>query len=135
MLHDGSVISESFSRERETPRPSYSYPPSLSSPNMALNGIPKPPVVDWDWDLEKADRMREAKADTAVHGAQPFHVDRNLLRDVVKEKLGYRVGRITFLNSGASHLCFFPLPNDKGYAPGTTGTFHKVCSLSCFEII
>jgi hypothetical protein len=71
---------------------------------MTLNSLPKPSasVVQWDLDLEQADRKREAKADSAVHGVQPFLVDRSLLRDVIKEKLGCRVGRITFLNSGAS---------------------------------
>ena len=93
---------------------------------MALTDFPKPSFVEWDWDLEHADRKREAKADSAVHGAQPFLVDRNLLRDVIKEKMGCRVGRIAFLNSGASPYPFFPLPNDKGHALGVIGTFHKV---------
>ncbi|KAH9049328.1 hypothetical protein EDB84DRAFT_1433717 [Lactarius hengduanensis] len=83
---------------------------------MTLTGFPKPSFVEWDWDLEQADRKREAKADSAVHGAQPFLVDRSLLRDVVKEKLGCRVGRITFLNSG--------------HAPGIIGTFHKAYSVT-----
>ena len=100
MLHDGSAISESLSLE--TPRPSYSQPSSLSAPSLTLTNLPKPSVVEWDWDLEQADRKREVKADSAVHGAQPFLVDRNLLRDVIREKLGCRVCRITFLNSGAS---------------------------------
>ncbi|KAH9038585.1 hypothetical protein EDB85DRAFT_2287521 [Lactarius pseudohatsudake] len=88
------------------PLPSYSRPSSLSAPNMTLTGFPKPSFVEWDWDLEQADRKREAKADSAVHGAQPFLVDRSLLRDVVKEKLGCRVGRITFLNSGTFHKAY-----------------------------
>lgn len=84
-------------------------------------------MVEWDWNYEQADRKREAKADTA-HGVQPFLVDRNLLRDVIREKLGCRVGRITFLNSGALSWPLFPLPNDKGHASGIIGTFHKVRS-------
>lgn len=73
---------------------------------MTLTGFPKSSFVEWDWDLEHADRKREAKADSAVHGAQPFLVDRSLLRDVIKEKLGCRVGRITFLNSGTFHKAY-----------------------------
>jgi hypothetical protein len=66
-------------------------------------------AVEWDWDLEHVDRKREAKADSAVHGAPPFHVDRNVLRDVIREKLDCRVGRIAFLSSGASGSLFvFP---------------------------
>lgn len=68
----------------------------------------KPVVIEWDWSLEHADRKREAKADAAIHGAQPFHVDRGVLKAVIREKLDCRVARIEFLNSGASRL--FPLP-------------------------
>ncbi|KAI0064979.1 hypothetical protein BV25DRAFT_1799476 [Artomyces pyxidatus] len=69
--------------------------------------IPKPsPSLEWDWDIEHADRKREAKADKAVHNAQPFHVDRGLLRDVVKEKMECPVGRITFLSSGTFHKAY-----------------------------
>ena len=102
MPHDGSAISDAFSME--TPKPSYSQSSSLSASSVTLNSLPKPStsVVQWDWDLEHTDRKREVKADSAVHGVQPFLVDRNLLRDVIREKLGCRVGRITFLNSGAS---------------------------------
>lgn len=73
---------------------------------MTHTSVPKPSIVEWDWDLEQADRKREAKADSAVHGAQRFLVDRNLLRDVIREKLGCRVGRITFLNSGTFHKAY-----------------------------
>ncbi|KAI0305262.1 hypothetical protein B0F90DRAFT_1702927 [Multifurca ochricompacta] len=66
----------------------------------------KHPVINWDWDLEHADRKREVKADSAVHGVQPFLVDRNILRDVIREKLDCRVGRITFLNSGTFHKAY-----------------------------
>ena len=125
MLHDGFNIPESFSQE--TPRPPYSQPSSFK---LTTSNMTKPSAVEWDWNLEQADRKREAKADCAVHGVQPFQVDRNLLRDVIREKLGCRVGRITFLSSGASSWPLFPLPNDKGHALGIIGTFHKVRSLS-----
>lgn len=57
-------------------------------------------LLEWDWEVEHADRKCEAKADAALHGAIPFQVDRKILRDVVREKMGIDVGRITFLNSG-----------------------------------
>jgi len=64
----------------------------------------QPPAkkLEWDWDLEHKDRARETKADRAVHQAQPFHVDRRLLKDVVKEKFQVEVARIVFLSSGES---------------------------------
>lgn len=75
----------------------------------SLNHV-KPATIEWDWALEHVDRRREAKADSAVNGASPFHVDRNILRDVIKEKLECRVGRITFLSSGARFFLLLPLP-------------------------
>ncbi|KAI0311007.1 hypothetical protein OF83DRAFT_1069550 [Amylostereum chailletii] len=62
--------------------------------------------VQWNWALEHEDRKREAKADVAVHGTQPFLVDRRLLKDVVKEKLSCEVGRIHFLSSGTFHKAY-----------------------------
>jgi hypothetical protein len=61
--------------------------------------LPKPSMV-WDWDVEHQDRRYEAEADAWMHGAQPFEVDRKVLKEVVKEKMGSEVGRIKFLNSG-----------------------------------
>ncbi|KAF9220763.1 hypothetical protein BS17DRAFT_713562 [Gyrodon lividus] len=62
--------------------------------------------VEWDWDTEHEDRRREAKADFALHGAQPFQVDRRVLKDVVREKTNCEVGRITFLSSGTFHKAY-----------------------------
>lgn len=59
-------------------------------------------VIDWDWDVEHHDRRLEAKADAAMHGAQPFQVDRRVLKDVVREMTGCEVGRIKFMSSGTS---------------------------------
>ena len=59
----------------------------------------KPPI-EWDWDIEHGDRRIEAEADAAMHGFQPFQVDRKVLKDVVREKMDAEVGRIKFLNSG-----------------------------------
>lgn len=61
-----------------------------------------PPLI-WDWDIEHADRKREAIADAAVHGSTPYQVDRRVLKDVVREKTGIDVGRITFLGAGELH--------------------------------
>lgn len=60
------------------------------------------PPLRWDWETEHKDRQRERKADAALHGATPFEVDRRVLKDVVREKMGVEVGRITFLSAGAS---------------------------------
>ncbi|KIJ63793.1 hypothetical protein HYDPIDRAFT_112752 [Hydnomerulius pinastri MD-312] len=62
--------------------------------------------VQWDWDIEHEDRKREAKADAGLHGAQPFQVDRRVLKDVVREKTHSEVGRITFLSSGTFHKAY-----------------------------
>jgi hypothetical protein len=65
------------------------------------------PNIEWDWDLEHEDRRKEAQADAKLHGAQPFEVDRKILKDVVREKLGVDVGRITFLSSGEQQKRIF----------------------------
>ncbi|KAI5997322.1 hypothetical protein F5J12DRAFT_922317 [Pisolithus orientalis] len=64
-------------------------------PASALSGQPHP------------HRQREADADSAAaHAAiQPFHIDRRVLRDIVREYAHAQVGRITFLSSGASTSC------------------------------
>lgn len=63
-------------------------------------------VIEWDWDVEHHDRRLEAKADAALHGAQPFQVDRRVLKDVVREMTGCEVGRIHFLSSGTFHKAY-----------------------------
>jgi hypothetical protein len=65
------------------------------------------PNIEWDWDVEHEDRRKEAHADAKLHGAQPFEVDRKILKDVVREKLGVDVGRITFLSSGEQQKRIF----------------------------
>ncbi|OJT01718.1 hypothetical protein TRAPUB_7774 [Trametes pubescens] len=64
--------------------------------------VQKPHLV-WDWDIEHADRQAERKADAAVHGAIPFEVDRKLLKDIVKERMGADVARIKYLGAGTFH--------------------------------
>lgn len=63
------------------------------------------PFLQWDWDIEHEDRKKEARADAAIHGAQPFQVDRKLLKDIVHEKMGVEVVRINFLGAGSSIRC------------------------------
>jgi hypothetical protein len=72
-------------------------------PGGARDTQPPPKRLEWDWDLEHQDRAKEAKADRAVHHAQPFLVDRRILRDVVQEKFQVEVARIAFISSGEFH--------------------------------
>ncbi|KAJ4468697.1 hypothetical protein J3R30DRAFT_3661693 [Lentinula aciculospora] len=67
---------------------------------------PEGEVLEWDWDVEHADRKAEAKADAALHGALPFEVDRKVLKDVVREKMGAEVVRIKFLSAGTFHKAY-----------------------------
>ncbi|TFK47484.1 hypothetical protein OE88DRAFT_1810963 [Heliocybe sulcata] len=62
------------------------------------------PVVEWNWDVEHADRKREAKS--TPHGAAPFDVDRRALKNVVEEKMETPVGRIQFLSAGTFHKAY-----------------------------
>jgi hypothetical protein len=77
---------------QDTPLLPGTVPLPQASPSMS--------VIEWDWDLEHHDRRLEAKADAALHGAQPFQVDRRVLKDVVREMTACEVGRINFLSSG-----------------------------------
>ncbi|KAJ7190686.1 hypothetical protein GGX14DRAFT_603637 [Mycena pura] len=60
--------------------------------------------LEWDWDIEHADRKREAAA--TVHGAMPFEVDRRVLKDVVFEHMKTPVARIVFLSAGTFHKAY-----------------------------
>ncbi|KAJ8073384.1 hypothetical protein PM082_011659 [Marasmius tenuissimus] len=89
--------------------------PSTLQPGMERNGLEdrandesqgKEPILAWDWDVEQEDRKREAKMDAALHGAIPFEVDRRVLKDVVREKMGMEVARIEFLSSGTFHKAY-----------------------------
>ncbi|KAJ7135807.1 hypothetical protein C8R44DRAFT_609186 [Mycena epipterygia] len=64
------------------------------------------PPLEWDWDIEHADRKREAQADAALHGATPFEVDRRILKDVVLEHMKTPVARIVFLSAGTFHKAY-----------------------------
>ncbi|PFH45421.1 hypothetical protein AMATHDRAFT_184595 [Amanita thiersii Skay4041] len=66
----------------------------------------KLPQLEWDWEREHADRKLEAKADVALHGSIPFQVDRKVLKDVVRERIGVEVGNIKFLSSGTFHQAY-----------------------------
>ena len=78
------------------------YAPLLPGTVPLPPASPSTTVIEWDWDTEHHDRNLEAKADAALHGAQPFQVDRRVLKDVVRETMGCEVGRIKFLSSGTS---------------------------------
>ncbi|KAJ7735375.1 hypothetical protein DFH07DRAFT_987346 [Mycena maculata] len=65
-----------------------------------------PPPLEWDWDIEHADRKRERQADAALHGATPFEVDRRVLKDVVLEHMKTPVARIVFLSAGTFHKAY-----------------------------
>jgi hypothetical protein len=72
--------------------------------NLSLNlaeslSFTEPPLA-WDWDIEHEDRQKERKADSAMRDTTPFEVDRRLLKEVVREKMGIEVGRIKFLSAG-----------------------------------
>ena len=69
----------------------------------------KKPVkkIEWDWSLEHADRAREARLDAAGGVGDLFQVDRKVLRDTVKEKMGGEVVRIRFISSGMFSICSF----------------------------
>jgi hypothetical protein len=62
------------------------------------------PPLTWDWTIEHEDRRRERKVDDALHAPTPFEVDRKILKDVVREKMGVEVGRIRFLSAGESEF-------------------------------
>ncbi|CAK5272451.1 unnamed protein product [Mycena citricolor] len=65
-----------------------------------------PPPLEWDWDIEHADRKLERQADAALHGATPFEVDRRVLKDVVLEHMRVPVARIVFLSAGTFHKAY-----------------------------
>jgi hypothetical protein len=73
--------------------------PHPSTPNQS----PPPEPLEWDWDIEHADRARERQADAALHGATPFEVDRRVLKDVVLEHMKTPVARIVFMSAGTFH--------------------------------
>lgn len=76
----------------------------VSSSFVKVSDPPAP--LQWHWETEHTDRQHERKADAALHGATPFEVDRRVLKDVVREKMGIEVGRITFLSAGVSGFHF-----------------------------
>jgi hypothetical protein len=58
----------------------------------------------WSWPIEHEDRQKERNADAASHNARPFEVDRKILKDVVRERMGVDVGRIRFMSAGESKV-------------------------------
>ncbi|KAG9311592.1 hypothetical protein JVU11DRAFT_7801 [Chiua virens] len=86
---------------------------AVTAENILPGTVPLPPLpatshtpIDWDWDIEHADRRREANADAVLHDPPPFQVDRRVLKDIVREKTHCEVGRIIFLSSGTFHKAY-----------------------------
>lgn len=79
---------------------------SLNLKNGFTKSNPNVAPLQWSWEIEHADRKREAKADATMHNATPFQVDRRVLKDVVRENKGIDVGRIEFLSSGTFHKAY-----------------------------
>ena len=94
-----------IAQTRSDPVSALQPPPFVRPPPMSGGARDQKPTkkLEWDWDLEHQDRAQEAKADAAVHNAQPFLVDRRVLKDVVKENFKIDVARIVFLTSGAPY--------------------------------
>jgi hypothetical protein len=105
-------------------------PESMSVSHSANSQGSQQVKVEWSWELEHADRMKETKADAAFHGLHPFQIDRKVLMDIVREALGTDVGRIVFLSSGEYY--YFTMWCLYSSSPGT---FHKVYSQSSREIL
>jgi hypothetical protein len=101
------------------------------------------PALEWDWDVEHEDRKLEEKADAASQPhLLPFQVDRRVLRDIVREKMGVEVGRIKFLSLGKSssfhvfaaqalinNLFLFSL-HCRNVPQGTSPEFIRICLCS-----
>ncbi|KAH9477557.1 hypothetical protein JR316_0009779 [Psilocybe cubensis] len=81
-----------------------SEPPTDQTPTITATSSQEPLI--WEWSIEHEDRKKERKADAALHGATPFEVDRKILKDVVREKMGVEVGRIKFLSAGTFHKAY-----------------------------
>jgi len=82
------------------------HPTTQLNDHTPPNGITPTtqPQLVWSWPIEHEDRRKERNADAASHNARPFEVDRKILKDVVREKMGVDVGRITFMSAGESEV-------------------------------
>jgi len=89
------------------PTSSVMHPNGQKDPDLDTRTNPPRLPLAWDWILEHEDRKKERKVDAALHGLIPFEVDRKLLKDVVREKMGVEVARITFISSGICLLTWF----------------------------
>ncbi|KDQ60403.1 hypothetical protein JAAARDRAFT_32800 [Jaapia argillacea MUCL 33604] len=80
---------------------------SSTSAATLVGDSSKQPAMEWDWDFEHADRKKEAQSDaSSAHLMAPFQVDRKVLKDVVKERMGVEAGRIQFLSAGTFHKAY-----------------------------
>ncbi|KAH8115884.1 hypothetical protein DFH11DRAFT_1506822 [Phellopilus nigrolimitatus] len=74
------------------------------TPGASTSAEPQSLRLEWDWDIDVADRAREAKHDG---GDTSFQVDRRVMRDIVKEHMGAEVARIRFISSvGTFHKAY-----------------------------
>ncbi|KAJ1302054.1 hypothetical protein OPQ81_000888 [Rhizoctonia solani] len=112
-----SVAIWSNPRSLELPETSPAMPttPLLKTPSMALRQrdsvrdshlVPMSPRFEVSQPHspkpDHEDERREAKAD----GDNPFPIDRNVLRTIIREKLGCEPSHIKFLSSGTFHKAF-----------------------------
>lgn len=104
-------------RSLELPETSPAMPntPLSKTPSMALRAldslrdshlVPMSPRLEVSQPHspkpDHEDERREAKAD----GDNPFPVDRNILRTIIREKLGCEPSHVKFLSSGTFHKAF-----------------------------
>ena len=72
-------------------------PMTLLHPDPYPFPADKPPAKPWSDD--ELERDAELRAD----GELPFPVDRRAVRDVVQDRLGVRIERVSFLSAGTFH--------------------------------
>ncbi|EAU81509.2 protein kinase subdomain-containing protein PKL/CAK/Fmp29 [Coprinopsis cinerea okayama7 len=90
------------SKTQDNPQPAKNPSPATVPP-----APPAREPLEWDWDIEHEDRKREKERDATLFPREtPFEVDRRLLKDVVREKMGVEVGRIKFLSAGTFHKAY-----------------------------
>ncbi|KAI5119076.1 hypothetical protein M0805_005494 [Coniferiporia weirii] len=77
--------------------------PTPGASTSSGGGTPQHIKLEWDQDVELADRAREAKHDGIDRS---FQVDRKVMRDIVREKMGFEVARIRFISSGTFHKAY-----------------------------
>ena len=103
LSYDGGIIEDGL---LEVAEDDFSKTPGTSS-QLEHPPALTPSKLEWDLDIDLADRAREKRHDGADTS---FQVDRRIMRDIVKEKLGQEVARIRFISSG-KHLLVHSSPH------------------------